>query len=317
MFTLFLPGLERRLPEAAGSAPALVRLLARGTTRALRASPWQYLAGLAGGDNGRWPVGPVSAAADLPAPPPACLRTEPLGADTERHGMLRLPAAGLGVTMDEAGALAAAFAREFGSDGLSLAVATPERWYLGWQEHPGVAAAEPGWRGFEGPPQDLPGDARPAPPEPGLRRLLSELEMLFHAHPVNATRRARGQPGIAGLHPWGGGRLHEPVTTAGELPVEEPYLAGLRRLGAITGRSLPGMTGRDAPAAGIAWPVTDLCRDGTALARVATEWVAPLAERLRRGELTGLRIVSETRRHEIRRLDLLKVWRRASGVLAC
>lgn len=314
MFTLFLPGLERRLPDAAAVAPELLRLLARGSSHALAVSPWQYLAGLAAGDAERWPVGPVSAAAELASPPRACLRAEPLGADPDRHGMLRLPAAHLGVTREEAEALAAAFEREFASDGLRLAVATAQRWYLGWEE---MAGAGRSWRGFEGPSHALPEDARPAPPEPELRRLLSELELLFHAHPVNAMRRAHGDPGIAGLHAWGGGVLHDPLPPAGHAPAEEPYLAGLRLLGAVPGKGVPGWTGQDAPAEGIAWPLTELAFDATAVASITAEWVMPLAERLRRGELAGIRIVSGARVHEVRRLDLLKFWRRTGRVAAC
>jgi hypothetical protein len=313
VFTFFLPGIETAsvLPRL----PALERLLARGRTEPLSGSPWTFLAGLAGADADRWPVGPVSALGELEHAPRACLRVEPLGADADRHAMFRLRAAGLGIDMDEALRLAEAFRQSFGADGLKLEVATAERWYLAWEEgHPHGAP----WRGFPGPTHSSRDGGRPSPPELTLRRLLSEVELLFHAHAVNASRRDRGVPIIAGLHPWGGGTLHDaplPATPApAQTAVEEPYLAGLRRLGVIPGvaaaRADPGGT----RAGGVAWPLAVETLGVEQVEHLEAAWASPLLRMLNRGRLNGVRIVTGRAIHETRRADALRVWRRPRPV---
>jgi hypothetical protein len=308
-----LPGLESAGTAALPRLAALERLLARGRARALGVSPWDFLADQAGGSLARWPVGPLSALGELGDPPRACLRIEPLGAELEQQGLFRLPAAGLGIGMDEAHALAQSFDETFASDGLRLQIATPERWYLCWDEAQG---GERDWRGCAGPALAIAHGARPAPPEAALRRLMSEVEMLFHAHPVNAIRRERGAPIIAGLHPWGGGRLPDglPGAAADAVTPGEPYLAGLRRIGVLAGAAPLRVDDAALPPDGVAWPLAIECLDGARLAAEGEAWAAPLARLLRRGRLAGIRIVTGRAIHEVRRLDALRFWRRPRPV---
>jgi len=232
----------------------------------------------------------------------------------------------LGVTMEEAQALAAAFEALFAAEGLRLAPVTPERWYLR------IDAARWStlqWCGFDVPARSLAEQARPAPPEPALRLLLSEVEMLFHAHPVNEARRMQGAATIAGLHPWGGGRLaHDadaPVSSArdsspptgsslpGSPTQGEPYLAGLGRLGAVAGARGPRYS-RDPAAGEFAWPVA---AEGLATAvweAVETDWAGPLLAALLRGNVSGIRIITAHAIHETSRFAALRFWRRPAPV---
>jgi hypothetical protein len=316
VFTLFLPGIESAssLPRM----PALETILARGRARPLTGSAWTFLAGLAGSDTLHYPVGPVSALADLDNAPRACLRAEPVGADVDQRAMFRLPAAGLGIEAHEAHALAVAFRETFGGDGLRLEVATPERWYLAWDHSdPGRS----GWRGFPGPIYASGDGGRPSPPEPALRRLLSEVELLFHGHAVNAARRERGEPVIAGLHAWGGGALQDnvspvaaPADALGPGTREEPYLAGLRRLGLIASAgAAPASAGGPAPD-GIAWPVAAGSLPAGSPEALERDWAAPLVRLLHRGRIDGVRIVTGRAIHETWRTDMLRLWRRARPV---
>lgn len=313
MFTLFLPGIESAPAGALPRLPALERLLARGRARPLAVSPWALLAQLAGGDTHRWPVGPVSALGDGVHAPRACLRVEPLGSQEAQAGAFRLPAAVLGIGRDEATALAEAFHEVFGADGWRLEIATPERWYLVALDDRAGAA---GWSGFDGPARTLGEGERPAPPESGLRLLLSEVEMLFHAHPVNAARRELGTALIAGLHPWGGGKLANAVPIAGDgsgAP-EEPFLAGLRQLGVL--EEPPGervAAGRIDPE-GIAWPAPIETLQWATLGDIERHWAAPLLADLQRGRLEAVRIVTGRKVHETRRADALRFWRRRRPV---
>jgi hypothetical protein len=313
VFTLFLPGIETTSAEALPRMPALERLLARGRARQLQGSPWSFLAELAGGDPARWPVGPVSAMGEFEVPPRACMRVEPLGADAEQQGAFRLPANSLGITRDEADELAAAFLGTFGPDGWRLDIATAERWYLAWETVHGDA---PAWQGCPGPAHSVGEGERPAPPEAELRHLTSEVELLFHAHPVNIARRDRGAPVIAGMHPWGGGVVPANRVLASFTPAapEEPYLAGLRRLGAVCARA-SGRAVRDvATNGGIAWPFPIEVLSLQQLARIDEDWAVPLLGLLRRGRLEGVRVVTGRAIHETRRTDALRVWRRPRPV---
>lgn len=73
------------------------------------------------------------------------------------------------------------------------------------------------------PTKYLPGGAGRA----GHRRLLSEIEMALHEHPVNAERESEGRPVINSLWIWGGGHAPQPVD--GALPplyADDPLLRG-------------------------------------------------------------------------------------------
>ena len=302
MPTLLLPGLETLAHAEAPHLPALELLLARARVRA-GDDCWAMLAAQAGGDLGRWPVGPVSALAELGAVPGACLRVEPLGMDAEQRGAFRLRAPALNLELAEARALAEGFNAAFRGDGLRLEVATPGRWYL-WQE----GSSTP-WRGFEVPPLLLDPAQRPAPPEPALRRLLSEAEMLFFAHPVNTARRESGLPLVAGLHPWGGGRLDlaaqaatgtNAMSTAGD---GEPYLEGLRRLGALPPQATAGNEH-------LVWPAAPETLATEGMEAIDRAVIAPLLARLRRSPGARLRLATGRAVHELRGMDLLKLWQR-------
>ena len=227
--------------------------------------------------------------------------------------MFRLPATSLGIERGEAEALAVAFHEAFAADGLRLAVAAPERWYLAWEA--GHARAID-WRGFAAPAGALDPRQRPAPPETALRLILSEIEMLFHAHPVNAARRDRDAPVIAGLHPWGGGALQSAELLPGPDPAvtEEPYLAGLRRLGAVRGTAGARFDAGSMDAGGIAWPVPTEMLAAAPLAEVEQAWAAPLLTALQRGRLAGVRIVTGRAVHETRRMGALCFWRRSPSL---
>lgn len=87
----------------------------------------------------------------------------------------------------------------------------------------------------------LPGGAERA----AHRRLLSEIEMALHDHPVNAERESDGRPVINSLWIWGGG--YAPQAVAGELPplyANDPLLRGYWRAQQSPETAWPGSINR-------------------------------------------------------------------------
>lgn len=121
-----------------------------------------------------------------------------------RHGILSLDPA-------DQEQLAAGFDVEWGRDGLALRPAGPESFLLS-----GLDCGEPQ---TSDPLDCLGGDLAALQPAGDgareLRRLMSEIEMWLHAHPVNVRRAMRGQPAVSTLWLWGGATPERPATIVG------------------------------------------------------------------------------------------------------
>jgi len=147
----------------------------------------------------------------------------------------------------------------------------------------------------------------------GYRRLLSEIEMALHEHPVNLERQADGRLPVNSLWLWGGGV--SPAAETRPMPPlfgDDPLLRGhwLRHTGLA--ESWPGSMAACAEASVAGFvavaPPDDI--DG------AATLLRELRELLQRGRLP--RIVFLTRdgiRVELRRAHGLRVWRRRHPLL--
>jgi hypothetical protein len=142
-----------------------------------------------------------------------------------------------------------------------------------------------------------------------LRRLMTELQMLLHEHPVNVARLRRGVPEVNAVWFHGAGEIRELQRYA--LPQafgDDLYLHGIYRLndGKVTAAA------RDARAT--------LARlSARAVAVVAADdldvleaaWVAPLSRALAAGVIARLDLVLDRWRVTVARHALLKFWRGA------
>jgi hypothetical protein len=142
------------------------------------------------GEDGAWPLAAWRAQRDGLAPgaqPLALLSPvhQQVGADQVRL----LPPEALALTEPESRALWAAAQPLVAQDGGALLWGTPQRWYL---QHPALPGTPlPALDRVAG-HNLLPWRALYREPAP-LRRLLNEVQMLWHAHPVNQQRDAAGQ----------------------------------------------------------------------------------------------------------------------------
>jgi len=294
--TLFAPGLL--LPDAICDdvlfdleAPTLSLVLGRGDR--FVESTTTSLTWLAQTFSTAYPL-PVAAlrrAAEAPAGEWLCL--DPVHWRVEREGIYLDDPLRLDLSGEEAAALCAAVAPIFAPWG-ALSVSAPGQWelclsrplMLETRPLPEACGQDPG----------LPGGAHAAQ----WRSLLSEAQIVLHAHPVNREREAAGKPRVNSLWPWGAGKL--PSWADSDFTVcwsQDPVVAGLCHLA-----DLPCITPpeRFEPASGrVLCHVERLiapARRGDALAwrlallSIEQDWLAPILSAIRKGRCSALRILA-------------------------
>jgi hypothetical protein len=164
----------------------------------------------------------------------------------------------------------------------------------------------------------------------GDEALLTEIQMLLHAHPVNEAREARGEPAVNSVWLWGAGRL--PAEVQGEwrsVAASEHAALGLARLA--------GMRRLELPACAAAWlellpeegrhlAVLDALRAPVALEQQAEYeeavealerlWFEPLLAALRAGRvgMVTVRAPDAGAGVETVRSDLRRFWRRPRAI---
>lgn len=295
--TLVLPSLvwpqALEEPGAQFVAPALARLLADtrlGAVYALTPEEWlaQQLGLIRQQD---LPIAALLAQADgLNTTPRYWLFAEPvhlqLGHDDVRFGQLLHP-----IPEEETRAVLASLNAHFGADGWQFHRGASGRWYLALPS-PAALRTVPPRRAWGQPVRHhLPqGDAARA-----WSRALTEVQMLLHAHPVNATREARGTAVINSLWFWGGGAVQAlagaqgvSLFAANELVCQLAAACGAKftalpreaaMLDSVVTDAIVWLDALDPPhnaGEAAAWR--------EALQVIESQWLAPLAERVNRGE---------------------------------
>lgn len=236
--SLLIPGLLGPWPSGRAraefprpAAPALEWLLARAEIGAAPQSPDAVLFQLFGL--------PIPAEADLPVAAVTrladggevddgwWLRADPVHLRPDQRGVFLVDARVLAIEPVEALALVEAFNQTFAADGLRIEPLRFDRWYLRLPSDPDLCNY---------PLLDAIGrDINPLLPYgPAGRRwhaLLTEVQMLFHHHPVNRAREERNQPSINSVWFWGGGVLPTGARApAAGLYANDPLTRGLVRL---------------------------------------------------------------------------------------
>lgn len=290
--TLLVPGLFVAEEARHQSLPALQTLLARAERLAAERLPHRRafeLFGLAAGDE--LPVGAVCRLADCGSAAGWWMRADPVHfvADRDR---LRLARGDLRIEAGEAERLTAEFNRHFAEEGLCLEAPRPSRWYLRLAQPPGDLRTSSIAEAMEG-------EVRPHLPR-GSAALrwharLNEIQMLFHASPVNEGRERQGRLTVNGLWLWGGGPLPDPLPPRfTRLLADDCLFSGLGRLAGVTAQPPPPALPALRPFAGSQLVLLPPHLPAGELER---EWFAPLLAALKKGELGEVEI------------DLLTGWR--------
>ena len=328
--TLLIPGLFGPLPGMGQPGfpephwPALTKLLARtqrnheaGDADALRYRLFGYALSETHDHPDAWLSYQIDTGTVAPGP---LLRADPVHLRADQQHLMLFDAAHLHITSEEAQALVAAFNQLYAADGLRLEMPTPLRWYLHLPRQPELRTSPLARAVGHDIDPCLPTghDARE------WRRLINEVQMLFHDHPVNRAREARGQPLINSVWLWGGGR---PLTAVSHdwqgIWTSESTLQGLAHLNGIRCSTPPtdATTFLHEALGDRHLLCLDMLQHAVAYADVETwqtqveqfdrDWCAPLLTALREGHLRELRLYPANGYvYRVTRWDLWRFWRR-------
>jgi hypothetical protein len=324
---LIVPGL---FAEASGTrAASLELLLARGRTATAESKSVE--AWLQEGfdlEGEALPAGALTLAASGGEPGEDCWgRADPVHLRLMRDRLIVVPSAAFALSSEEVEALLEALNRHFAGR-LSLKAVEPERWCARLDCHFAFDAASP--LDVAGRDVDL---TLRIGGEAGRRwaKLLNEVQMLLHAHPVNLAREARGEPTVNSLWLWGVGAAPQvPPSRWQSVSANDPLALGLARLAGTRHRALPADAEawlERAPEEGRHLVLLDALRAPLALGHSAAyrecidalerQWFAPLLAALRGGRVGMLTVHvpdSLDASFETIRGDLRRFWRRPKAL---
>lgn len=292
--------------------PALEKLLARGKKSTSAAMTLED--GLCAAF-GVQSVAPVRAAADgLDTGEEYWLCADPVNLQLHRAQMMLLPEVTL--SGEEATALCGSLNEHFAGMGLRFHAPHPQRWYLQVAEEPQMTTTPLSRAAWS--------DAKFYQPqgEDALhwQRIITELQMVLYAHPLNQAREARGEMIVSSLWLWGGGRAQplsaglDAVGGNSELASAFAKAAGVPQIeslsGMLDGQYEDGLWVCDAP--GKALQRGDLYAWREAAQQVERECAMPLLKALQGGRLRRLKLEvlgeSDARTFVLTRGDALKLW---------
>ena len=291
---------ELVVPAGARGA-ALELLIARG--RRTRSAPQRIEQWLqhAFGLDGRLPAGALSLVGAGGAPGgDVWARADPVHMQVMRDRVVLSPADAFPLAREDADALCEAINRHFAGR-VEVRALDGSRWCARLEREIDVGDEPPG--GMAG---------REATQRAG-DVLLTEIQMLLHAHPVNAAREARGEPAVNSLWFWGAGRLSGRTRGRWQsVASEDPLARGLARHSGATARPLPdSATQWLSSGEGRHLAVLDATQPD-----LESGWFAPLAAALRaeRVGMLSLHVPDAGLSFETVRGDLRRFWRRPKAL---
>jgi hypothetical protein len=306
--SLFIPDFSRRF-RAAGAPrlPALERMRARAGSRHA-ADPQGFLAPIFGLDPGDLAAAPFMRFADAGRPEPGywlCADPVHLAPDRDRLVLMTEPL--LGVESAEAEALVAGFNDLYAADGWQLEARRTAHWYLRCPRPLAAITHDPDAIAGGGILQFMPsGDDAD-----DLKRLMNEVQMLFHTHAVNRSREEAGRPPINSLWLWGGGELpKQHAAGSRQVWTAAPLLSGLALWSGAQPDPVPESWDSSSHAAS---GVLDLA--GCSPEELEQRWFAPLLSSLQRGALDEVNIyLGGLERFNLSSSAARRFWRRGGPI---
>jgi hypothetical protein len=267
-----------------------------------------------------WAPASVSYMTDVGGDAPVnVIRADPVHLETGADRLTLFPAACTGLKANEARELVATMNESLEQLWGQFVVGDTERWYLTLPESPVCDWIAP--ECVEGQ------DVLPFMPRGAdgviINRLINDVQMVLHNHPLNEARRGRGEPEINSIWPWGwcGGTQRPLPQWQGGTIADHPYARGLALLSGSDSRVVTSADIEKPEGHGLIvfqGVETALRLDQEeeverALMSLEEQIVQPLTAALRRGALDRLQLVTSSGYcHALRKTDLWKFWRRRS-----
>ncbi|MGH8629868.1 MAG: hypothetical protein ACREU7_03760 [Burkholderiales bacterium] len=280
--------------DPASRLPAFEFVLGRGArTRLPQPDPISWLCsrfGLARQPD--WPVAPLLArAASLDATRPVWLCADPVHIELRGQRATIIPAPALSLSEAESAELVAALDLHFCEHDLRFFAFDRTRWLINTSLSAGLHSGP--LPGISGGLEQILGSG---PDAARWNALLTEAQMLLHAHPVNTARQAAGKPEINGLHLWGAGTHPRPKTPDALVASNDPLTLALSAAAGVASVASTGeLVDRlqaDASALVVSSPPGDAGAVADCLLATEREWLAPLLHCVRRGRIDRLELVA-------------------------
>jgi hypothetical protein len=324
---LIVPGLFAE--STSTRAPALELLLARGRKSSSESHALEaWLQEAFGLEDQPVAAGALTLLAGNGEPGDACwARADPVHLRLMRDRLIVVPSAAFALSREEADPLVDALNRHF-QGVLALTAVEPDRWCTRLQDDLAFHAAPP----LQAAGRDVDLNLRIGGAA-GRRwgKLLNEVQMVLHSHPVNEAREARGEPAVNSLWLWGAGRVPQvPQARWQSVTAADPVALGLARLGGVRQRALPASAHawlERSPEDARHLVVLDALRAPLALGHTAEYrecideleklWFAPVLAALRAGRIGMVTVHvpdSLGASFETIRGDLRRFWRRPKAL---
>ncbi len=227
------------------------------------------------------------------------MRADPVHLRADQSSLRLFDADTFAITQEELDQLVTSFNAFYADRDLQLHAPCPRRGYLSLSTAPGITTTALSQVAGQDINAFLPQGEEAA----DWHRLLNEVQMLFHDHPVNVAREQRGEPAINSLWFWGGGLSPDSLQCqVTRIASDHPLVKGLALQAGIPVIDVPaeprGLLAPDED--GVTLIINDVLASATQYGDVECwvnrireldrHWFAPLLEMLRQGVLGSLEI---------------------------
>ena len=231
------------------------------------------------------------------------IRADPIFLKADRDSARLIPAEQLALSEADADALLKTINDFVSADGLTFFKRSASQWYMSGMQAEALESYPPSFLANRNASSFLPGGESMAP----WRRLMTELQMLLHSHPLNLQRETAGLMPVNSIWFWGGGDLPAKRSSSVDVSIfaDHEQAADMARyhdvpclpLAQLTGTQLEELDSTqtiilDTSLVG-AWLNADGAQLEQSLARINHQWLAPLIEQVRAGQLTEVNILTE------------------------
>lgn len=131
------------------------------------------------------------------------VRADPIFLKADRDSATLVPAEQLALSEEDSATLIKSMNDFVAEDGLSFFSRSPDEWYMSGRSAAALESYPPSFLASRKASTFLPDGDDAAP----WRRLMTELQMLLHSHPINVQREQRGLMPVNSVWFWGGAAL--------------------------------------------------------------------------------------------------------------